>query len=61
MSSKQAEPTLRWAATEGARLVREGRINAKVAELLKVLVHSAKKTLEFRDAQLAKAAARRKK
>ena len=59
--SSNKEMNLREAAAEGARLVKDGKVNAAVAAILKPLVHQAKKTLEFRDAQLAKAAAKRAK
>jgi len=47
--SSNKEMNLREAAAEGARLVKDGKVNAAVAAILKPLVHQAKKALEFRD------------
>jgi hypothetical protein len=59
--SNNKELNLREAAAEGARLVKEGKLNANVIAVLKPLVHQAKRVLGYRDDQIAKAAAKRSK
>ena len=54
--SKEGKLNLRTAAAEGARLMKEGKVKAEVADILKPLVHNAKKVLGYRDDQIAKAA-----
>jgi len=53
--TKKENLSLREAAAEGARLMKDRKVKAEVAAILKPLVHNAKKVLGYRDDQLAKA------